>query len=193
MPFYGVRKPQRVKIMREAIKHFPPEDTIQWEQQVLSLWVLPHREEKYCALDWLLAQRQRLEPHHVPLLERLIHEGAWWDLVDPVAAAGLGGLVQRERWVLRPTLRRWIVSPDLWLRRSAILCQLKHGANTDADLLFDFCQQQASDPTIWIRKAIGWALREYSKTDPEAVATFLDDHQDELSPLSLRDAARLMR
>jgi 3-methyladenine DNA glycosylase AlkD len=91
---------------------------------------------------------------------------------------------------MAPVLERWITSEDLWLRRTAILSQTRHRAQTDVPMLLDFCRRQASDRTFWIRKAIGWALREHAKTDPEAVRAFLVEMGDRLSPLSRGEAGK---
>jgi 3-methyladenine DNA glycosylase AlkD len=190
MPFYGVQKPARTRIVREALQRYGPADADAWEAQVLALWALPHREEKYCALDWLLRYPRFLEPVRLPLLEQLIREGAWWDLVDPVATSALGHIVGRDRWMMRPVLQRWITDDDLWIRRSALICQIKHKEDTDEALLFELCASQAADTTFWIRKAIGWALREYAKTSPDAVRVFLARMGAQLSGLTLREATK---
>lgn len=117
-------------------------------------------------------------------------EGAWWDLVDDVAANLVGALLLGHRAAMRPVMEAWVDDDDMWRRRTAILSQLRHRDQTDAEMLFDFCRRRAHETEFFIRKAIGWALREYSKTDPGAVAAFLRRHGDELSGLSRREAAK---
>ena len=87
-------------------------------------------------------------------------------------------------------MRAWIDDRDLWLRRTSIICQVGHKESTDEGLLFDACASRLHEGEFFIRKAIGWALREYAKTDPDAVRAFVDNHRDEMSGLSIREAAK---
>ncbi|MGI9601109.1 MAG: DNA alkylation repair protein, partial [Acidimicrobiales bacterium] len=119
-----------------------------------------------------------------------VTEGAWWDLVDSVASGIIGKVVLNERARMRPLLDEWIDCDDMWLRRTAIICQLEHKESTDVEMLFGFCTRRAFEKEFFIRKAIGWALREYAKTDPDAVRVFVAEHQSELSGLSRREATK---
>jgi 3-methyladenine DNA glycosylase AlkD len=91
---------------------------------------------------------------------------------------------------MRPILERWIAHPDMWLRRTAIICQLGHKGQTDWEMLSDFCLRRAHEKEFFIRKAVGWSLREYSKVEPARVADFAEAHRDILSGLSYREATR---
>jgi 3-methyladenine DNA glycosylase AlkD len=190
MPFYGVPKPARAKIAREMLQRFPVETREAYESAVLALWERPHREEKYLAIDLARHHRRFIVFAGVPLYERLIVEGAWWDFVDDVAARLAGRVLLAEREPMRPVVTRWVDAGDMWLRRAAVISQLLHGEETDAAMLFDFCLRRAGEKEFFIRKAIGWALRQYARTDPDAVRRFLLDHGDELSGLSVREAAK---
>ena len=189
MPFYGVQKPERAPIARDAVRGYPPGDEGEYRERVLALWSLPHREEKYIALDYA-DQKRFVTPAALPLYERLIREGAWWDFVDFIASHLVGGALLRHRAAVQPVLDAWIEDRDLWIRRAAILAQLRHKGATDAERLFRYCRMQAHETEFFIRKAIGWALREYSKWNPEAVKAFLTEHRRELSGLSLREGAK---
>lgn len=189
MPFYGVQKPGRVPILRHVLTNFPPEDRARYEDMVLALWSLPHREEKYLALGLAAGHRRYVVPESLPLYKRLIAGGAWWDLVDEVATHLVRHLVLNHAETTWPEIDTWIDDDDMWLRRSAIICQVGAKGGTDAGRLFDFCTRRATEHEFFIRKAIGWALREYAKTDPEAVAGFVAT-QPELSGLSRREALR---
>jgi 3-methyladenine DNA glycosylase AlkD len=190
MPFYGVQKPYRVPLHREMKRLFKPADRDEYEECVLALWRLPHREEKYTALEFAAQHRAFVVPESLPLFERLIREGGWWDFVDFVAPQLVGPTLLEHRDRLRPVMEAWIEDDDLWIRRSAIIVQLKHRDRTDQHQLFDFCLRRAHEKEFFIRKAIGWALREYGKTAPESVATFLRDHRSRLSGLSYREGSR---
>ena len=190
MPFYGVPKPERTPIAREIKQRFAPANAGQYRQNVLSLWSLPHREEKYLAIGYARQFPAFVEFAQIDLYERLIIEGAWWDLVDEVASPIVSRVLLNHRQLMRSVLERWIESPVMWLRRAAIICHNGHKQATDWAQLSDFCLRRAGETEFFIRKAIGWALREYARTDTEAVRNFLRLHGHELSGLSYREAAK---
>lgn len=191
-PMYGTRRPDQKPIGRELKATFVPEDAAAWRAGVEALWAEPQRELQYAAIDYArgFARRRFLTPDTLPLWERLAREGAWWDLVDEIAVHLVGGVVARHRAASREVLDRWIADDDLWVRRTAILAQIHHKGDTDVEQLFGYCLAQADDPTFWIRKAIGWALRQHARTDPDAVRAFLAAHGDRLSGLSRREASK---
>jgi 3-methyladenine DNA glycosylase AlkD len=184
MPLYGVPRAGH----REIARALPPLESFgAWRDFVLTLWRgAEHREERYVALDVIALPRYRAfrTMDALPLYEELIVTGAWWDLVDPVATRRLA-----ELWPdVVPVLREWSAGDDLWLRRSAILAQVHRKADTDFALLAELIEPNRGDREFFIRKAIGWALREYSKTDPAAVVAYCESH--ELSGLSRREALK---
>ncbi len=189
--FLGVKKDATKELQRELKKRFPPKDEETLVAQVTALWALPYREPKYAALEHARAfQKKKLTTASLPLIEQLIREGAWWDLVDAAAAWLVSPLYLRDRSAVRPTLDRWRDSDDLWLRRSALLAHLKHREETDREALFADIEALAHEKEFFIRKAIGWVLREYSYAEPEAVKAFLEAHRAELSGLSFREGAK---
>jgi 3-methyladenine DNA glycosylase AlkD len=190
MPFYGVPRPGRIPIAREFKARFPPVDAEDYRRKVLALWDLPHREEKYLAIDYAWMFRQHVVFAQVDLFERMIVEGAWWDFVDELASPIVGKIVLEARPVMRPVLEEWVDGPDMWLRRTALLCQNRHKDQTDREMLFDFCLRRADETEFFIRKAIGWALREYARSRPDEVRAFLAEHGNRLSGLSRREAAK---
>jgi 3-methyladenine DNA glycosylase AlkD len=190
IPFYGVQKPGRKTILRDLVAAFAPVDGEDYRHQVAALWSGEHREEKYLAIGYARHFHRHVELSSLELYGQMIIEGAWWDFVDEIASHLIGTLVLDHRPAMRPVLEEWIESPDMWLRRTAILGQLRHKDRTDADMLFDFCLRRAHEDEFFIRKAIGWALREYAKTDPDRVREFLATHGESLSPLSRREASK---
>jgi len=190
MPFHGVQKPARSLIQRQLVKEFSPADQAEYEALVLGLWDLTHREEKYLALGVAQHFSSFVDTPSLPLYRRLIVEGAWWDLVDEVATHLIRQLVLQHPKEVWPVVDTWVDDGDMWLRRSAIICQVGAKENTDAKRLFLFCAVRLEEKEFFIRKAIGWALREYAKTDPEAVAGFVEGHRDRLSGLSFREATK---
>ncbi|MEA1904011.1 MAG: DNA alkylation repair protein [Actinomycetota bacterium] len=190
MPFYGVPKPGRVPILRHLVKEFPPEDRDQYEELILALWALPHREEKYLAQGLAVRHKRFIVPDSLPLYKIMIVEGAWWDLVDEAATHMIRPLVINYPGQVWSTVDPWIDDEDMWLRRTAIICQVGAKENTDPGRLFRFCASRMHEEEFFIRKAIGWALREYAKTDGPAVARFANRHRDDLSGLSFREATK---
>lgn len=190
MPFYGVQKQGRTEVFREMFRRFPPESGEAYQAAVEALWAQPHREEKYAALEYAARFKRFISLDALPLYERLIRQGAWWDLVDTVASKLINPLMKRHRDVMRPVMDAWIDDPDLWIRRAALLSQLKLKEATDRDMLFGYCLHRADETSFWIRKAIGWVLRQYSYTAPEAVREFLLENREALSGLSYREGAK---
>jgi 3-methyladenine DNA glycosylase AlkD len=190
MPFYGVQKAGRVPILREAVKRFPPSTRGEYRTAILALWAQPHREEKYLAIGYARSFPRFVTLSSVQLYRRLIVEGAWWDLVDEVATHLVGDVLLHQRAAMTPKVEAWIDDRDLWLRRTSILAQIGHKDATDPALLFEACERRMHETEFFIRKAIGWALRDYARTDPEAVATFVTEHRVNLSGLSYREATK---
>jgi 3-methyladenine DNA glycosylase AlkD len=188
--FYGVQKPGRSGIFDEMIDRFAPSDRDDYTSAVLALWDQPHREEQYFAIGFAKAFPRYITLSSVPLYRRLIVEGAWWDFVDDIATSLVGSVLRNQRDPMTPKIRAWIDDRDLWLRRTAIIGQLGHKEATDEALLFDACAQRLDEQEFFIRKAIGWALRDYAKTDPAAVRSFVLDHREEMSGLSFREATK---
>ena len=190
MPFYGVKKPARVPILRELVQGWPPTNRKQYQQLVLSLWRGRHREEKYLAVGVARYYESFIDPGSMKLYRRLIVEGAWWDFVDEVASTLVGRDLLDHRAATTPQIVEWLDHNDMWLRRTAVLSQLKHREQTDAALLFRCCSTRAHETEFFIRKAVGWALREYAKTDADAVRRFVVEQGELLSSLSRREALK---
>jgi 3-methyladenine DNA glycosylase AlkD len=190
MPFYGVQKPGRTRILRQLKREYPLASREEYQRLIVALWELPHREEKYLAQGVATAFKEYVVPDSLPLYRRMITEGAWWDLVDETATHMIRPLVIHYPEEIWPEVDQWIHDDDMWLRRAAIICQVGAKDHTDSERLLSFCEARAHETEFFIRKAIGWALREYAKTDPEAVAAFARSHRGDLSGLSFREATK---
>lgn len=190
MPFYGVQKAGRTPILRDLVRISQPGTAEGYRALVLALWNLNHREEKYLALGVARHFKTYIAPAQMDLYRRLIVEGAWWDLVDEVATHLIRDLVVESPAEIWSMVDGWIDDEDMWLRRTALICQVGAKDHTDPDRLFAFCAARAYEEEFFIRKAIGWALREYAKVDPDAVAAFLNAHSGELSSLSYREGSK---
>jgi 3-methyladenine DNA glycosylase AlkD len=192
MPFRGVAKPARERLLQAAVAAHPVADAAELDAAVRELWDgAEFREERYLALS-LTGHRRHvawLAPSWVPLLRHWIVTGAWWDFTDEIASRRIGPLLRAHPAELRPVVRAWITDADRWLRRTSVICQLQARAATDTALLTEAIEANLTDPDFFLRKGIGWALRQHSRKDPEWVRTFVADHPD-LSPLSRREALR---
>ncbi len=189
-PFFGVPTPLRTAMLKQMGDRFAPPDQKSYARSVIALWKLPHREQQYCAISFARRYEQFITPASLPLYERMIREGAWWDFVDDIAVNLVGAVYGNFRAQTRPTIELWIDDNDLWIRRTALLSHLKHKRATDAPQLFRHCLKRAHEPEFFIRKAIGWILREYSKTDPRAVRKFLATNRKRLSKLSFDEGSK---
>ena len=191
MPYRGVPTPPRRTLMKQLLGARPPADRATWEATVRALWDdADYREERYAAVDLCAHRSARAwqDAATVPLYEHLIVTGAWWDHVDAVAIHLVGPILRADPAGVEPTIRRWLTDSDRWLRRSAIILQIGAKRATDTGLLVAAIEPNLDDPDFFIRKGIGWALREHAKTDPDWVRSFVANH--ELSALSRREATR---
>lgn len=193
VPYLGVQTPALREACRLAFSAHPLTSFEDWRDTVLALWRdARYREHRYAAL--LLTGERRYRDYQtlaaLPLYEELIVTGAWWDFVDPIASNRIGLLLRRHPARMSTTMRRWSRSKDLWKRRTAILCQLSFKADTDLSLLYDCIEPNLGDKDFFIRKAIGWALRQYAWTDGVEVQRYVERNRARLSPLSVREALK---
>jgi 3-methyladenine DNA glycosylase AlkD len=189
MPCLGVRRPLVRGVVRAAVKARPlAAQGIQ--EQATALWrEAAYREERYAATALTGLPPARGQLSLLPLQHEMIVTGAWWDHVDEVSPQ-IGEVLRAHPDVVRPTVLRWTADPDSWLRRTSIICQLKFGSSTDLDLLSAAVDANLADPEFFVRKAIGWALRQYAYTDPDWVRDFVSQRAATLSPLSRREALK---
>jgi 3-methyladenine DNA glycosylase AlkD len=193
MPFYGVPSPVQKRLWRDAFAAHPLPTSEQWQRVALELWRgASFREERYAAVG-LVSDRRYLSyrtPVALPVLEEMIVSGAWWDYVDALASHPLGDVLVAAPSRVGALMRRWAVDRDMWKRRAAILCQLRRKRDTDLVLLYACIEPNLADREFFIRKAIGWALRQYAWTDPKEITRYVRAHRERLSRLSLREATK---
>ncbi|CAI3799763.1 DNA alkylation repair protein [Pseudarthrobacter sp. MM222] len=190
MPSLGVRVPAVRRIVTTAARELPPASLEELISTVQELWrSADWREERYAAIDLTGLRFAAGEFSMLPVYEEIIRSGAWWDLVDGVSHR-LRALLLAHRPEMAALLRRWSTDGDFWIRRASITAQLGAKSATDTALLGDVIEANLGDQEFFIRKAIGWALRDYSATDPDWVRTFVERHRSGLSPLSTAEALR---
>ncbi|GAA4209144.1 MULTISPECIES: DNA alkylation repair protein [Microbispora] len=191
MPFLGVTAVPRRALLRRLFTEHRLDSAPEWRRAVLALWRdAEYREERYAAIE-LSAHRfyrswQTL--YTIPMYEEMIVTGAWWDFVDDIAIHRIGTLLRLYPESMRRLVLEWAHDADLWKRRAAILCQNSFKDGTDVHLLYACIEPSLSDTDFFARKAIGWALREYARTNPEEVLRYVK-HRG-LSGLSRREALR---
>ncbi len=193
MPFHGVQAPAARAIFRAAILAHPLPDRVAWEDTVRALWFeATRREERYGALALAGHRHYRAyqDPDAMSLYRELVVTGAWWDLVDDLASRKVGPVLRAYPAQVAPVVRAWACDRDRWLRRTAILSQLGAKAGTDVALLTACLQANLDERDFFLRKAVGWALRDYARTAPDWVRAFVARHEDRLSPLSRREATK---
>ena len=192
MSYFGLSVPRCRRIAHEVLRDYTPQNSAAWVTSILLLWrEATHREERYVAIELLLHKKfaHWLIPDQLPVLEELVVTGAWWDYVDALAARGAGTMLVNHPVSTKHILFKWAKDQNFWKRRVAILAQLKSKTNTDVDLLSKCIKPSIGHPEFFLRKGIGWALREYSKTNPDWVKEFVEKHPD-LSGLSRREALK---
>ena len=208
MPYHGVSAAAMRAACRRVFAAHPIVSAAAWRRDALALWDgATHREERYAAIEWTGDRRARafqtLEA--LPMYEHMIVTGAWWDTVDALAKLRLGELLRREPKKMRSRMLAWSMDANIWKRRSAILCQLGFKGDTDLPFLYA-CIEPSLEPNLrrgalrgrslsatdlfFLRKAIGWALRQYAWTDPKEIARFVRSRGDALSGLSRREALK---
>lgn len=184
--FFGIRTPERTALLRDFLKEYGKPQVEELPDIVRCLWSEPQRECQYIALSLLDKRSRYLTKDHLPFLEELIVNKSWWDTIDHIAPNHVGKIYQTEED--DTYLEKWIHSDHMWLNRISILHQLKYKGKTDQDRLFRYILLHNESKEFFIQKAIGWALREYSKTDPEAVQQFIES--EKLAPLSKREGMK---
>ena len=200
MPCYGIKAPLRRRLTAQLVQSLPLPDTATLTEAMRTLWRQARfREERYAAMELARVgpHRQLLDVSMLPLYEEMIASGAWWDYCDDISAGAVAPLLQQHPRTVKPLLRRWARSDNLWLRRAAFLCQRSlRPPHFDAVLFYDTILPSigasASASEFFIRKGIGWALRSRSYSAPDEVIAFVREYDAQLSPLTKREAMKVI-
>lgn len=193
MPFHGVPKPARAAALKPVLAAVPLPTAAAWRKAVLAIWRgARFREERYAALA--LARDKRAKAFHdmdaLAMYEEMIVSGAWWDYVDEIASHCLGLMLERHPAPMREAMLAWSGDADMWKRRSSILCQLGFRERTDLELLYACIEPSIASKEFFLRKAIGWALRQYAWTDAREVKRWVKKNEARLSGLTKREALK---
>lgn len=188
--FLGIQTPTR----RQACRALPqlasdPKLLLQIAQ---TLWCKPEREYRYVAVDLLAKHATAFHATDLPAFKKLLQQGAWWETVDGLSGV-IGDIVlqhQHNAPTAHHVMDEWLMDADFWVRRSAMIHQLGWRMKTDTDRLSHYALTLSSESEFFIRKAIGWAFRDYAKWNPTWVAQFMKKHQAKFSGLTVREATR---
>lgn len=189
-PVLGIATPERRAAVKATVNTRQVPDHDDLVAAVDGLYGFAEREFHYCAVDLTRRWKRVLSTKDLSWLASLVETHSWWDTVDALATHPIGDVVRRDREGARPTLDRWVASDDLWLNRTAIIHQLTYKHETNPEQLFEYCDRHAGSTEFFHRKAIGWALRQYARTDAGAVIDYVNDRRQVLSGLTIREALK---
>ena len=186
--FLGVKTPIRRKIVKAFFKQ-QTDSGIEWDF-IDEAWEHPYRELQYAALDYLESRKKLLTPSDLPHLKKLAQTKSWWDTIDFLDR--LVGSIIAQFPEIKEIILAWSCDEDIWLRRLAIDHQLLRKEETDTELLEKILVNNLAQSEFFINKAIGWALRDYSKTNADWVRDFIEQHREEMSALSIREGSKYL-
>lgn len=188
-PFYGIKTEERRAIFKAIFKSNKDEVTQNARQIALALFEKEQRELHYCGIEILIQTlKNNYSKEDIQLIEKLLVSHSWWDSVDTISKFILGEYLKEFPKETATVIDRFSNSKNMWLNRSVLLFQLGYKNTTNSKILFSECEKHSHSKEFFIQKAIGWALREYAKTNPEAVKTFVNSTN--LKPLSKKEALK---
>ncbi|CAH2714022.1 hypothetical protein BACCIP111895_01176 [Neobacillus rhizosphaerae] len=188
--FLGIKSPLRKELEKQFFKDTGLLKEPFSKEFIVELWEKDEREYQYTALTYIEKSLNKLQKTDLPFMEQLITTKSWWDTVDAIAPKAVGKIADKFPEVVPETIDGWATHDYMWLKRAAILFQLKYKQKTDEELLYQYIRQNAASKEFFIQKAIGWALREYSKTNPASVKKFIEGQP--LAPLSVREGSKYL-
>lgn len=186
-PYLGVPTPKRKAVCKEFFREAKKADEIDWNF-IKNCWDEPYRELQYVAVDYLTLMKKHLTPADVPKIRELAIQKSWWDSIDGLDM--IVGDIALNFPEVNEILLKWSSDENIWLRRIAIDHQLLRKDKTDTALLEKIIVNNLEQTEFFINKAIGWSLRDYSKTDPDWVRDFVERYREKLAPLSIREASK---
>ena len=189
--YLGLQKPLRDQLQRPIFKEHAPTNEAELINILDTLWAKEAREFQYAACDLAEHAKKLWTPVIFATFETMIRQKSWWDTVDDIAVNLVGKLLHKHPQLVS-TMDEWIQDECLWIRRSAVIFQLSWKHETDAERLFRYCESTQGEKDFFMRKAIGWALRQYSKTNPQAVKKFIQKNRSSLSALSIKEGSKYL-
>lgn len=186
--FLGIKAPLRNTLFKQFMLENTPPQYDDLVDMVWELWLEPEREFQYFAIEILVKYKKSWSEDIIELFEKLIVTKSWWDSVDYISSALVSVYLKRFPHQIVPVTERWMNSENMWLQRVCLIFQLSYRKETDTELMFAYMHRLTYSKEFFIQKAIGWALRQYARTDAEAVKDFVENTK--LAPLSKREALK---
>ena len=187
--YIGIKTPERRKIFKNFFKEYKNEEKIDWEF-VNKCWENKYREFQYVAADYLKNMKDKLTIDDIPKFKRLILKKSWWDTIDNLDMT-IGALALKDSNVNK-ILLEWSLDENIWIKRIAIDHQLLRKEKTNTELLEKILKNNLGQAEFFINKSIGWALRDYSKTNPEWVKNFIEKNKENMAKLSIKEASKYL-
>ncbi len=188
--FLGIKSPIRKKLQKEIFKEIIKPKEID-RNFVVEFFEKEYREFQYMVIDYLIKQKNFLVEKDKFLIRNLITNKSWWDTVDIISSNLLGHICKKYPNIVNEHILSWINDENMWIRRSSIIFQLRYKEDTNLEVLSKAIKDNLSDDDFFIKKAIGWALREYSKTNSDWVENFISENK--LSSLSVKEAEKYIK
>ncbi len=189
--YFGIKMEARRTLCKLYMNSRPLPEGKELRDIAWELWQMTERDFQYFAIELLMKCKKQWKETDIRLFEKLITNKSWWDTVDFIANQVTGPWFKKYPDQIVPLTGRWNKSNNIWLQRMSLLFQLKYKKETDIDLMFKYIRNLSDSEEFFVQKAIGWVLREYSKTDSEAVRIFISETK--LKPLSRREGLRLIK
>lgn len=191
--YYGLTSPIRRELSKPYLKELPKEDKASLFELIDLLWQQPHRECHYLGQELLFKIAKRtLDKGDLSFIESLITRNSWWDTIDFLAPKILKIYFDKFPEQRDDAVDRWVMSENIWLKRSALLLHLKQKEDVDIEYMFQTILRLTGSKEFFINKAIGWLLREYSKKQPLLIKDFINDNYENLSNLSIREGSKYL-
>ena len=187
--YIGIKTPERREIFKNFFKEYKNEEKIDWEF-VNKCWENRYREFQYVAADYLKDKKDKLTIDDIPKIKQFTLKKSWWDTIDNLDMT-IGALALKDSNVNK-ILLEWSIDENIWLRRIAIDHQLLRKEKTNTELLEKILKNNLGQAEFFINKAIGWALRDYSKTNPEWVKNFIEKNKEKMAKLSIKEASKYL-
>ncbi|MTI20623.1 DNA alkylation repair protein [Fulvivirga sp. RKSG066] len=188
--FLGIKAPDRKRLLSSFLKQHGKPNREELSDVIIGLWSLPYREYQYCAMEIAQKVIKKPLPDDMLTVTYMLEYKQWWDTIDFIASNLVGHIFEHDHEAKHTYFNKWIASKDMWLNRTAILFQLKYKEKTDSELLTKAILPHVASKEFFHQKAIGWALRQYSKFNRDWVSEFINQH--ELAPLSKREASKYL-
>jgi 3-methyladenine DNA glycosylase AlkD len=187
-PFFGIKSKEREVLFKQFLKENPPPQLEEAQTVAWELYTQPDRECHYCAIALMAHIKKQWTVETIDFFEKLIIHQSWWDSVDYISGELVSEYFKKYPFQKQAITARWMASNNIWLQRVCLIFQLKYKKQTDTALLVSFIRQLNGSKEFFIQKAIGWALRQYARTDAAWVQHFAETTP--LMPLSKREALK---